>query len=260
MAKVTLIGIDCATKPGDNGLARGHFDGQKAVIEEITRRRTQKEMEELVAGWIKDSSKPVLLALDAPLGWPQKFGRALVAHQAGQRIHKDANAIFRRVTDNCVQKNISKRPIDVGCNLIARTAVAALSFLKTLRKQTGDIPLAWKIKPLARCAAIEVYPAATLKSRGWLPLESYKKNGEGQRVRENIMDKIKDIMEFRNGTETIVTKDDHHLDAVLCVLAAADFVRGEVHKPEDEVHTPEDEEAVRKEGWIWFYKPSGEKT
>ena len=43
-------------------------------------------------------------------------------------------------------------------------------------------------------------------------------------------------------------KSDHILDAILCVLAAADFVRGDVIMPKNEAQ-------AKQEGWIWFKKP-----
>ena len=40
---------------------------------------------------------------------------------------------------------------------------------------------------------------------------------------------------------------DHALDAVLCLVAAADFLRGDVVQP-----LPADLASARREGWIWF--------
>ena len=43
---------------------------------------------------------------------------------------------------------------------------------------------------------------------------------------------------------------DHALDAVLCLVAALDYVNGEVVQP------PSAElDRVRQEGWIWFRPP-----
>ncbi|MEC8989950.1 MAG: DUF429 domain-containing protein, partial [Candidatus Latescibacterota bacterium] len=44
------------------------------------------------------------------------------------------------------------------------------------------------------------------------------------------------------------------LDAVLCMIAGADFVYGNVVKP-----TAKEMETARREGWIWF-APLAEST
>jgi len=46
----------------------------------------------------------------------------------------------------------------------------------------------------------------------------------------------------------MLEKNDDALDAAICVLAGADFLRGEAAEPPDI-------ETARKEGWIWFRKP-----
>jgi hypothetical protein len=46
-------------------------------------------------------------------------------------------------------------------------------------------------------------------------------------------------------TEWVATQDA--FDAVICVLAGLDFIRGEVHRP-----LAEEVEVVRREGWIWL--------
>lgn len=110
----------------------------------------------------------VLLALDAPLGWPEELGRSLLQHRAGDPIESEPNRLFKRKTDAEIFRRLHKRPLEVGANLIARTAHAALGLLNNVRRLTGhDIPLAWDPTNLGRIAAIEVYPAATLLARGF---------------------------------------------------------------------------------------------
>jgi hypothetical protein len=43
---------------------------------------------------------------------------------------------------------------------------------------------------------------------------------------------------------------DHIIDAVACVLAGADFLRGDVVLP-----TEEEILVAKREGWIWFKSP-----
>ena len=71
---------------------------------------------------------------------------------------------------------------------------------------------------------------------------------EAQGTRKRILERLRD--EIDTGTippEEIegVTKKDDLLDGVVCVLAGADFVRGEALPPVDSAK-------AKREGWIWF--------
>jgi hypothetical protein len=97
----------------------------------------------LALEWL-DQRDNVLIALDAPLGWPRALGACLQSHMAGAPLDSEANALFRRATDDEIKVRLSKRPLDVGADRIARTAVAALELLGALRRETGrPVPLAW---------------------------------------------------------------------------------------------------------------------
>jgi hypothetical protein len=76
-----------------------------------------------------------LIAIDAPLGWPAGAGEAFTAHRAGDSIPIEADALFRRETDRFVYRLLGQTPLEVGADKIARTALAALSFLGDLRTQ-----------------------------------------------------------------------------------------------------------------------------
>jgi hypothetical protein len=158
---VALIGIDCATQPNKLGLALGEWVGERVRIKACRTASPQERPEEIVGAWLKASGR-ALLALDAPLGWPVELQRALAGHQAGEVMGASAHALFRRQTDDDIYNRFRKRPLEVGANLISRTAVAALDLLQTLRTSTGmAIPLAWSPLDVNPIAAIEVYPAAT---------------------------------------------------------------------------------------------------
>ena len=92
----------------------------------------------------KEASGSVLIALDAPLGWPQALAETLPAHFAGKAPRSKANKMFRRRTDEVVQEKLKKQPLDVGADKIARATHAALQFLGSIREATGlAVPLAW---------------------------------------------------------------------------------------------------------------------
>lgn len=72
---------------------------------------------------------------------------------------------------------MGKQTLDVGADRIARTARSALDILEQIRQLTGlPIDLAWQPDFAARVAAIEVYPAGTLRARQ-LPCTGYKRSG-----------------------------------------------------------------------------------
>lgn len=276
MSATLLIGIDCATDPKNVGLAAGHLDGKERKLE-ITRaesHETWDDIEKTVVGWLGSAEK-CLLAIDAPLGWPRHLGNALVSHEAGcacafqnlkddspfQRTKKrktsDADLLFQRATDRRIHDALDIKPLDVGANLIARTAHSALCFLDGLRRKTGlPIPLAPAsvAESVKNVLAIEVYPAATLKAFGF-PYKGYKdeKKEAHMETRACIIRRLDNKMKLRKNIKNKMQDNSDILDAVVCVLAAADFVDERVHLILPE--STEDQKLAEKEGWIWVRKP-----
>jgi hypothetical protein len=239
----TVIGIDAATKATNTGLARGHVDAGIVVVEEVILGSEVESISGTVAGWI---AGPTIIAIDAPLGWPTPMATALSGHHAGEKIAIDADGMFSRLTDITVRRLVGKRPLEVGANLIARAALAALGLIEQIRQDTGlKLPLLWAPGE-AEVGVIEVYPAATLISRG-LAIDGYKKKDKaGLDARRCLVGELLegvDLLPERMDVEVT----DHTLDAVLCLIAAADFIRDEVVQPPSvELKT------ARREGWIWF--------
>ena len=204
-----------------------------------------------VAEWLfAREGQDVLIALDAPLGWPDGLGKAISRHLAGNPIIASSNDVFRRFTDRQIKKLIDKQPLDVGADRIARTAHAALKELDALRNRChSPIPLAWSKDDLEGIQAIEVYPAATLKSHG-LPHKGYKeaKDSKHRAIREEIAKGLPGVEIPDNYLETVLDSADG-LDAVVCLIAAADFLRGDASVPPDNKF-----DVARREGWIWCKK------
>lgn len=243
---VTLIGIDCATKDDKVGIARGNFGDGLCRVDEVLVCGKQSPLERTVTQWIPNEGR-VLFALDAPLGWPAPMGRALLVHSAGQPIFESGNNLFRRYTDRFVKTEIGQQSLDVGADRIARTALAALMLLANLREATGEeIPIAWTPDFTQRVAAIEVYPAATLSARS-ISSKGYKAPDQSA-ARRNILLRVDAEIEVNARTDVLENQADA-LDAALCVLAAADFLRGHAFPPDDQP-------LAEKEGWIWVRRPS----
>ncbi len=243
MAVSEIIGIDCATQPDRVGLALAKRDGDAWVFESVCTGSTRRLPVDIVARWILQRQGPLLLALDAPLGWPAALGKTLIAHLAGAPVAEAANRLFRRETDRAVRRITGKQPLDVGAGWIARTAHWALAFLAELRQQSGlDIPLVWN-REVVDVGAIEVYPAATLIGHG-VEITGYK-NVKNVERREAVLAKLAQYFVIETFQEMLLTGPDV-LDACLCVLAGLDFLRNDALPPG--VHL----ETAKREGWIWF--------
>lgn len=244
----TIIGIDAATQPKNIGLARGQLDAERIQLTHVRTPRSAPDLHETLASWCDG---PTLLAIDAPLGWPRPLGQGLQAHRAGEHLAGQGAALFTRGTDRRVHRELGKKPLEVGADRIARTAHVTLAHLSELRARLGlEIPLLWG-PALTGVGAIEVYPAATLLSRG-VACNGYKGPDGGAR-RRSIVDAVAPLLGLRlPAVIDGMVGSDHLLDAALCVLAGADFLAGEARPPDaDEV------EDALAEGWIWFRPRSG---
>lgn len=241
----SVIGIDCATAAERVGLARARRSADHEdhwVVDEVVLGSRKRSPAATLADWLRDEPS-VLIALDAPLGWPVALGPALAGHRAGDPIEPDATALFTRATDHAVRARYGKRPLDVGADRIARTARAALELLAYARRSTGfEIELAWATEPSDLPRAIEVYPAATLAAHG-LPSRQYKEPGSP--ARGPIVAALRDRLVLPAAFDAMGAPGDA-LDAVLCVVAGLDVVAGAAVGP------AADERAVaEREGWIW---------
>ena len=243
--QTTIIGVDCATKAKRIGLAVATWDGGKPAIEQVIAGSECDHIAEWIAEQVTGAER-ALIALDAPLGWPVALGEMLQGHQAGARLLSPPDAMFRRDTDRDVRRRLGKQSLDVGADRIARTAHAALTLLDEVRRTSGElIPLAWAPDFRSRVAAIEVYPAATLKALGCID-RGYKGKGDSA-TREAL---LVELGAYAGGTERLRCRgiSDDLVDAVVCTIAAADFLSGRVPAPVVS-------ERVRREGWIWVRDP-----
>ena len=241
---VLVIGVDCATNPARVGLARGTVAGVRVEIEDVRLGTRATPPLDVVAEWVGQASGPVLLALDAPLGWPAPLGEALAGHRAGDAIDASAHALFRRATDRDVKARLGKQPLDVGADRIARTARAALGLLGELRERLGlPIPLVWQ-SDVEGVGAVEVYPAATLRAYG-VDATGYKRS-DGDAARARVVRALRGHLDVPD--LPVLIENDDALDAVVCVLAGADVVRGQARGPSDRA-------VAEREGWIWVRDP-----
>lgn len=69
----SIIGIDCATDPKRVGLARGQVTTDGLVLDRLGKVAKDESVADRVVNWMTDQER-VLLAMDAPLGWPAALG------------------------------------------------------------------------------------------------------------------------------------------------------------------------------------------
>ncbi len=242
MKKISIIGIDCATDKKNAAIAYGEFSGDTPVIKKVAVSKSEQQPIDVISEMAR-GKKPLLFAFDAPLGWPREMAHVLHEHKAGEPIHVDSDSLFNRETELFIRKIIGKKPLEIGADRIARTAKWTLDLLDWSRKELNyDIPLSWDHNEILPASAIEIYPAATLLSRK-IKMRGYKRK-ENIKKREEILEQLKTYINIETDKKEI-TKTSHTIDAVICVLAASDFLRGDCIPPPDKF-------SVEKEGWIWI--------
>lgn len=269
-----VIGVDCANEPAKVGLARGEVSDGQICVDEVALGADVggSEWPRRLVKWTR-CANDALIAFDAPLGWPRAMTEALSGHHAGGVIQCQARDMFRRRTDQEVHRRFGGRPpLAVGADWIAWTAHSALRDLHTIREELRtrhqrELTLAWKPTEVNGIQVIEVYPAATLRT--YSPSDSrYKavlkdaKSGEKipKDVVGQLLDRLVSVVRRHSGMNLALAdsirkrmlETDHIFDAVLCCVAAADFLRGNVYAPDGE----EEVRIARKEGWIWVKRVS----
>lgn len=235
-----IVGIDCAAQSKNVGLAYSHGHRVLGVVAGVADPVSQ------VIEWV-DWTRPVLVAMDAPLGWPAPMAEELAFHLPGEPVRTEPNDFFRRRTDRRVHTVLGKLPLDVGSDRIARAAHGALRLLAELRAESGcALPILWEPSHTAS-GVVEVYPAGTLKAHG-LPFAGYKSTNPKQAaVRSELVRQLSELLSLPD--DPILEANADALDAVVCVGSALDFLDGVCIEP------GEDREIARKEGWIWVKDP-----
>lgn len=237
-----ILGVDAAVDPRNTGYAIATSEAGTWRIDGLSTGSRTTDLAEQITAQL-DPNRPILVAIDAPLGWPAPLAKALKDHTAGEPLPLDPSTDFARQTDRFVREKTGLKPLDVGADRIARTAAAALTLIEALRTRTGQpLPLLSSPEDARTGGLIEVYPAATLKQHG-LPHRGYKKSHATQE-RTATSDGISGKVNLGPCRQACIDSD-HCLDAVLCVLTATDFLAGQCLSPPFGA-------VWKQEGWIWF--------
>lgn len=253
-----IVGIDAAARPERTGVALATKDAEAVVVRRVYRgKRSEwsKFADTLVERIVAlSTARRVLFAIDAPLGWPVPLSCRLRHHTAGAPLDADGNAaahavadtMFSRETDRYIRRQTRLKPLDVGCNLIARVGVASVQLIHRLAlRLQSPVPLVWSAAELKLYGVIEVYPAATLQQNGQ-EFPGYKK-GANTHMRRELLDWIRTRLKIDSAaSDGCIEKSDHCLDALSCVIAATEFLDDQLQQVPQEHH-----DVARKEGWIW---------
>lgn len=224
-------------RPGQDGVCE--LDWSERSVRLLPRPVSDEGIVAAVAG-------AELAGFDVPLGWPDDFVAAVVAHHddAGwppsrSPAPQDRVTLRFRRTDLAVTA-AGVRPLSVSTD---RIGVAAMRGAR-IQAMVGDAGLLVDRSGLQGQVA-EVYPAAALQAWG-LVHRGYK----GAQNRE-VCHELAAAVAARCGplasavTETLVACDDDDLDAVVCALVA-----GAVHKGWTIGPPAGDLLAAAREGWI----------
>jgi len=238
----TVVGVHCAAREDRLGLVHGelHADARLEVVR-ATLGTAGESPAHTIASWL-GSAEQHLVAVDAPLGWPAQLGRHLVAHRAGDPLDA-TEGLFHRLTDDFVHSATRRRPPPVAAHAVAHTTRAALAMLREVRALPGapPLPLAWTQGE--DCGVVEVYPSATLAARG-VPSSGFRGNTQAARVRRaEILESITEEFDM-DIRRDLLTENPDIFDALVAMLAGADFIRRQCQEPPDR-------DVAQREGWIW---------
>lgn len=240
----TIIGIDAAVAPERTGVAvaRRNRAGRSFSAQAFPRTRDHARLVERIGSVVAGTEGPVLLAIDAPLGWPRLLSASLANHRAGRPLPENSHRLFRRETDFFVRKHLGKQTLDVGADRIARTAHAALKLVAEVSAEAGvGFEMAWE-PDITRHSMIEVYPAA------WLIVNGLESTGYKQPDRAEARRRI--VAEIANRgthveTPEVAARNPDALDALVCVRLGTEFLLGRCIAPTDRP-------LAEQEGWIFI--------
>ncbi len=83
---IKIIGVDCSEDAKKVGLAMGEYRNRGISLFETKFGSDGNSIAEIIVDWIQTDVK-VVLAIDAPLGWPEDLVNSLSYHLAGQTNH-----------------------------------------------------------------------------------------------------------------------------------------------------------------------------
>jgi predicted nuclease with RNAse H fold len=202
-----------------------------------------------------------VVGVDAPLGWPDDFVRALGDHARFEEwpaattapgVPERENLRLRR-TDRFVRElKLGSTPLSVSSDLIGVVAMRAASLQSAWSGAWGQ-----REPRDGSGRLVETYPAAALRAWGLLPARGVRYKGGGDRdqldhhtvERGRLIEAIASLgsswLVLATSLRDEAVRSDHALDALVCALVALAAKLGAT------TGVPEvDREVARREGWI----------
>jgi predicted nuclease with RNAse H fold len=252
-----FVGIDLASVPARTGAALITLVGVAPT------RRAEASLvgENFVAdddalGALIDAD--TVVGLDAPLGWPDDFVRAVVAHHAFEPwpIARDEKRVreslrLRRGDIFVRSLDLGSTPLSVSSDLIGVVAMRAALLQSSWAQPWG------RLEPRDGSGRlVETYPAAALRSWKFLKRrgDGYKGGSKRDRDRESS-ERARMLAEIETASASWLKVDaalreearlsDHVFDAFICALTALAAKASLTYSP-----PANDEDAALREGWI----------
>lgn len=231
------LGVDLSADPANTGACQ--IDWSTATVSLLGPPATD---EVLVAAAVTSD----MTAIDVPLGWPDDFVDAVVAHHhakawppASVTPPLDRLPLRYRLTDRVVMAG-GGRPLSVSSDLIGVAAMrgARLQHLLVAARVPVD-------RSGVTGRVVEAYPAAALRTWG-LASSRYKGHLNTAACRSLALD-----LAARSGrlggaaASALEGCDDNGLDAFVCALVARAALAGMTTRPSDDQL-----DVARREGWI----------
>jgi hypothetical protein len=196
------------------------------------------------------SHREVVLAIDAPLGFPIAFVDLLARKPIALVSPKKEidNPLAYRETDRHIHSKFGKKPLSATFDRIGNTATVAMVHTRRLSEmqQLRVPPFEERAKGIA--TAIEVYPALLKENRprGASKLNPATRRKEPVRILENVRHLMPN--QIKDGT--------HQSDACLCALLALAYGYDGRIKSLPRLQGPTTaSSAVQYEGWIFYQDP-----
>lgn len=231
------LGIDLSADPKKTGACL--IDWQAFTVELLHRRITDEELVDAMAA-------ADMTAIDVPLGWPDPFVDAVVAHRAGEpwpvaavRTPEDRRLLRFRETDRFVQER-GAMPLSVSTDRIGVAAMRGARLQHLLRSVGVEIDRSGMSGRIC-----EAYPAGALRVWG---LESSRyKGAKSVEARGRLsVAVVGQCGPLAAAAERVLEScNDDDLDAFICALVARAVHLGATHPP-----AVDQDALARREGWI----------
>lgn len=249
------LGLDLASQPENTGLCviewapgHAHVLALWRGTDDDSTRLHDKLIVAAMRGLWGCLPMPSKVAIDAPLGWPVDFVRAVSSFGAWPvGIDASRKRLERRATDYWVRDVASKLPLSVTTDRIAFAAMRAAGLLAHYESSFDEAVDRSGMTGLV----CETYPDPAIRRLGLWPRDagardSYK--GGARDLRERILRRVSEgapWLQLSLPQQRACIESDDCLDALVCALVARAAERRLTVGPPADVA-----EHAKSEGWI----------